>query len=398
MKAVLSNAQHPEYGVVSIPLPLPKENYDQCINILEGLEIGSAVYADCKVEEIHTSYPVLNRLEGTAVNVEELDYLMKLLEGFDLSQTSAKFQALAVTQDIHKMRDFINLVFCCQNVPIIQDFTDLEKIGRSCYMDRNGGMMSLSDEENVNLKKVALELLESGEGKITPYGVIYDEGFRLEQHYDGRYFPGYLYEDSAMILELTSEEETIKDNKATYLYLPMSEQQIQRMMLRGGYNIESEKAVDFRIIDTRLPEEAECLIDFEKERISDLNTLCRAIIGMDEKTCEKFAAAVHFARPMDSMELCRLAEELDAFDFIPGVRNAKEYGTYMIMESGHFEYDGNLEEFYDFEKYGHQRIEYEQGEFNQRGYISYHGSTRLEKILGRSEAEQMECGMGGMKI
>lgn len=28
IEAVLSNADHPEYGVVTIPLPIPREQYD----------------------------------------------------------------------------------------------------------------------------------------------------------------------------------------------------------------------------------------------------------------------------------------------------------------------------------------------------------------------------------
>lgn len=30
IQAVLSNADHPEYGVATIPFPIPKEQYDQC--------------------------------------------------------------------------------------------------------------------------------------------------------------------------------------------------------------------------------------------------------------------------------------------------------------------------------------------------------------------------------
>ena len=42
MKAVLSNADHPEYGVATIPLPVPRNQYDHCVVLLEALEIGDA--------------------------------------------------------------------------------------------------------------------------------------------------------------------------------------------------------------------------------------------------------------------------------------------------------------------------------------------------------------------
>ena len=36
MKAVLSNADHPEYGVATIPLPVPRNQYDHCVVLLEA--------------------------------------------------------------------------------------------------------------------------------------------------------------------------------------------------------------------------------------------------------------------------------------------------------------------------------------------------------------------------
>ena len=43
MEAVLSNADHPEYGVATIPLPIPRNQYDHCVALLEALEIGDAL-------------------------------------------------------------------------------------------------------------------------------------------------------------------------------------------------------------------------------------------------------------------------------------------------------------------------------------------------------------------
>ena len=49
-QAVLSNRDHPEYGVATIPFPIPHDQYAHCMELLEALEIGDAVKADCKVE------------------------------------------------------------------------------------------------------------------------------------------------------------------------------------------------------------------------------------------------------------------------------------------------------------------------------------------------------------
>ena len=72
-QAVLSNRDHPEYGVATIPFPIPHDQYAHCMDLLEALEIGDAVRADCKVEKIDGFYTVLKRTEMLTVNVEELN-------------------------------------------------------------------------------------------------------------------------------------------------------------------------------------------------------------------------------------------------------------------------------------------------------------------------------------
>ena len=41
----------------------------------------------------------------------------------------------------------------------------------------------------------------------------------------------------------------------------------------------------------------------------------------------------------------------------------REYGKYMIQQSGRFEYDENLDAFYDYERYGAERMNEEDGMF-----------------------------------
>ena len=62
MQMALSNAVHPEYGVVTIPFPIPEEEYGHCLELLEALEIGNAVSRDCKVQEVQDGPPILKRL------------------------------------------------------------------------------------------------------------------------------------------------------------------------------------------------------------------------------------------------------------------------------------------------------------------------------------------------
>ena len=77
-----------------------------------------------------------------------------------------------------------------------------------------------------------------------------------------------------------------------------------------------------------------------------------------------------------------------------------EYGRYMIQDSGHYEYDPNLEEFYDYERYGKLRMEKETGAFTEKGYVAYCGTLTLGELMAGGPAEQhqreQEFQMGGM--
>ena len=190
IQAVLGNPHHPEYGVATIPLPIPRDQYAHCMELLEALEIGDAVKADCKVEKVDSFYTVLKRTEMLTVNVEELNYLAKRLDSFDTGE-AAQFQAMAHKLELFELKDLINLTFCCQQATVITDFSDLDAVGRDHYMNLHGGSASVDGLNALDGKETARQLIESDSGTITPYGVVYDNGMKLEQIYDGRFFPCY---------------------------------------------------------------------------------------------------------------------------------------------------------------------------------------------------------------
>ena len=74
VQAVVSNKAHPEYGLATIPFPIPDSEYDQTIELLEGLAIGSPTRQDCRVDLLDSKYPILKRLVTQSVNLDELDY------------------------------------------------------------------------------------------------------------------------------------------------------------------------------------------------------------------------------------------------------------------------------------------------------------------------------------
>ena len=398
MQVILSNSKHPEYGQATIPLPLAQDQYEDCVELLEKLEVGSATKQDCKVLEISSAFPVLKRTEMLTVNLDELDYLAKRLASFDVGE-AAQFQAMAHKLELFELKDLINLTFCCQQATVITDFTNLEAIGRDHYMNLHGGCASTQELEDLDGAETARLLIDSGAGEVTPYGVVYDNGMKLEQYYDGQHFPAYLYEPCMLMIGLTFRLEPEDTKNITWLYLPAAKGQLERAMVRSG--ITDPADMRFRFSESMFPDEVDAALDFRYENIYELNDLALAVSKLSVEAQKKLGAVVEMAEPEYASQICRLAENLDQFEFAPGAHTPAEYGRFMIQESGHFEYDENLEGFYDYEKFGLQRMEQESGMFTDRGYVSYHGTMSLEELMMEDPAESFreEQGlqMGGMK-
>ena len=215
-KAILSNKAHPELGQATIPLPIRDSEYDHTIGLLEGMDIGSLTAQDCRVDGLDSSYPILDRLVTQTVNVDELDYLAKRLDSFCQSEVE-KFQAMAVKLGLSNIQDFINLTFCCQQTTVITDFSNLERIGKGHALTMNGGSMPSEEYDQVDGRMVALDLLQNKAGTITPYGVVYDNGMKLEQFYNGRSFPELYLGPQQLIIEISSGPH---GKTSGFLYLP----------------------------------------------------------------------------------------------------------------------------------------------------------------------------------
>ena len=391
--AVLGNPNHPEYGVATIPFPIPHDQYAHCMELLEALEIGDALKADCQLEEIDSFYSVLKRTEELTVNVEELNYLAKRLDSFDIGE-AAQFQAMVHKLELSELRDLINLTFCCQETTVITDFSDLAAVGRDHYMNLHGGCATVAELEALNGEETARRLIESGSGTVTPYGVVYDNGMKLEQVYDGQFFPCYYYEPHATTVAVTSKSEPENTDNITWLYLPMAQEEIDRALQRAG--ITDFADLRLRLEDSQLPNEVNVLLDMEHESLANLNALAQATDALSTDDIKKLCAVVTLAKPQNAEQVKNLAENLDLFDFAPDAHSPAEYGKYMIQQSGHYEFDENLDEFYDYEGYAQQRINDEDGMFTDRGYIAYKGYFSLEEIMDGSQSSHTE--MGGMNL
>ena len=306
IKAVLGNQAKPELGVVTVPFPIPRQEYEQILELLKGLKIGASVSQDCQVETIDSHYSILKRLEKTPVNLDELDYLAKRLDSFDGGE-ALQFQAAAAARGISSIQDFINLTFCCQQITVVQDFRDLERIGKDHVMALNDGCISMEELKNTDFRKKAQDLLQNGNGKITPYGVVYDNGMELRPLYYGGPFPAYGCGEPLVVAFKPQEGSEVR-----FLFLPMAESRLYRELERNG--VIDPKNFELCYIDQAPIEEIISSLSLEKEDIFSLNRLAAALETLSSAETEKLKAAAYLTEPDTSKKFLALMKKVEQLD------------------------------------------------------------------------------------
>ena len=386
-EATLKNRISAHFAPVTITFPIPEDQYEQAILALEKSQIGDVRVQDCLIDNVHApNCPALNRMIGTMANVDELDWLGKQLESFDRYEL-LQFNAAAEQFGLSAADELIDLSFCAREVTVVSDFNALELVGKRHYLTVHGAC-DPKKLENLDGKETALALISGQPGYVTRYGVVYDNGIKLEQTYDRKHLPPIWMPESCIMelkLRATGEDDP---KKQEWVQLPASRIKLERAMLRAG--IPSCGEMQMLFSGSRFPDAGDCALDFEHESLFELNRLCHACSGFKEQDFKKLGAVCQMAKPTCAANIRQLAENLDQFDFAPNVHTPEKLGKYMIQQSGHYEYDENLEDFYNYGDYGVKRILQDDGVFVDHGYVSYHGTLTLEELMRDDPAERYQ--------
>ena len=386
-EAKLKSRSQPKLGALAVTFPIPEERYENVILALQNLQIGDVRKQDCYIESIRApDCPALLRMTNTMANVDELDWLGKQLESFDRYEL-LQFNASVERFGLSTADELIDLSFCARDVTVISDFSDLERVGQKHYLTVHGAC-DPKELESLDGKETALALISGQPGYVTQFGVVYDNGMKLEQAYDRKHLPPIWMPESCILelkLRATGEDDP---KKQEWVQLPTSQIKLERAMRRAG--IASCSEMQMLVSDSRFPDEVNYALDFEQESLFELNQLCRACSNFKEQDFVKLGAVCQMAKPTCAANIRQLAENLDQFDFVPNVHTPEELGKYMIQQSGHYEYDKNLEDFYNYGEYGVKRMLQEDGVFVDRGYVSYHGTLTLDELMRDDPAESYQ--------
>ena len=187
-EVALKNNNKPDLGAVTVEFPIPEDRYKKTIRALNKIQIGSVLEQDCCVADLRSAdCPALRRMIGRMVSVDELDWLGKQLESFDRYEL-LQFNAAAERFGLSSVGEMIDLSFCSREVTVISDFNDLENVGRRHYLTL---LITGTPEEQGPLvgTETAQRLIAGQPGHVTQYGVVYDNGMKLKQAYDGKHLP-----------------------------------------------------------------------------------------------------------------------------------------------------------------------------------------------------------------
>ena len=251
--------------------------------------------------------------KDTFVNLDEINYLAKRMDSFDQKELFSFFAAVEVG-DYLSTKDLINLTFNLNCYTLIRDVSNFKNIGHNRVLSSK--ICIAKDElKKLDLEKIGRELLTSGKGIPTNYGLLFEnENAQFEEVYTGKGFPLYYYIGGEVL-----GVEIEKDGERDYIYFPCEETEIYRALQRIGSSDISEcsKNIDFCGGDEEWEDYFNDLL--QENDIESVNAISSAInrLGATEDAISensyKLSAVMEFAgvTTADTEKVIRLAQSLE---------------------------------------------------------------------------------------
>lgn len=121
----------------------------------------------------------------------------------------------------------------------------------------------------------------------------------------------------------------------------------------------------------------------EYESIDELNHLAHVLSDLDQSDIEKFEAVIDSGEYTGSVhDLINLAQNLDCYDFYPGIDSEEALGRAYIEEMEMLDVPDNVLPYFDFESYGRDVRINEGGHFAPGGYVFNNGGSFVERYHG----------------
>ena len=334
-------------GEQTIDITLPATDMDmqycmKCIGIEDIVPV-------CCISEVRDEPSYFGFLKGQTVNMDELNFFARRLDGM----TEYEKRVVGVYSSetgMREMKQLINLTYSLQGLSLITDLTDGNRVGLRLYLDRH---LAISEEEKsrMDFNAYAQKIFSEGKCKFLPHGILVDQGFQMEEVYNGKTFPEYIDrpDETVAVLSLGNEA-----GDKEYLYLPTDISAMDKVKKRLNIAAFAEGIVN-GIENIRLPEsilpspEDMCMfLQGDVRKLTLFNEMCQTVSRFDEAKMDQLAMAAGFVGTSEFTDITYIAKNLDEFEIHPQIHTDKEYGEFLVKEAGIFEIDEFLLPYIDY--------------------------------------------------
>lgn len=327
-------------------------------------------------------------LEGKIVDFDEVNYLGKRINGFDSYENRRCFFAAIETREYLTVQDMINLIFNLDCYTLVKDISNLKDIGYNRVLSSRG-CIGVDELEKMDLEKIGRELLSSGKGIPTKYGLLFrNEDVAFETLYKGKGFPAYYY-TGGEVLGVEIENGGERD----YIYFPCAETEIDRALQRiGARNIsECSKNIDFCSGDREWEDYFNDLL--QKNDIESVNAISSAInrLGSNSDAISenlyKLSSVMEFAGVTfdDTVKVIRLARCLEEFCYYREMKDDEMLGR-TLKEQEYCDIPDSMDKYMDYERYARDFLEEKGGAYTKNGDVVYlREDQSLSEILGEND-------------
>ena len=332
MKIRAKNGEQTE----DITLPATDMDIQYCMKCI-GIE---DIVPVCCISEVWDEPSYFGFLKGQTVSMDELNFLARRLDGM----TEYEKRVVGVYSSetgIREMKQMINLTYSLQGLSLLTDLTDGNRVGLRLYLDRH---LAISEEEKskMDFNAYAQKIFSEGKCKFLPHGILVDQGFQMEEVYNGKTFPEYIDRPDETVAVLSLENEA---GDKEYLYLPTDISAMDKVKKRLNIAAFAEGIVN-GIENIRLPEsilpspEDMCMsLQGDVQKLTLFNEMCQTVSCFDEAKMDRLAMAAGFVGTSEFTDITYIAKHLDEFEIHPQIHTDKEYGEFLVKEAGMFEVD-----------------------------------------------------------
>ena len=331
--------------------------------------------------------------KDTFVNLDEINYLAKRMDSFDQKEQFVFFAAVEAG-DYVSTKDLINLSFNLNCYTLIRDVSNLKSVGRN-YVLCSEEAISADELEKMDLEKIGRELLSTGKGIPTNYGLLFrNEDVAFETLYKGKGFPAYYYTGGEVL-----GVEIENGGEQNYIYFPCEGTEIDRALQRiGASNIsECSKSIDFCGGDREWENHFNDLL--QKNDIESINAISSAINRLSSnldaisENLYKLSSVMEFAGVTfdDTVKVIRLARCLEEFCYYREMKDDEMLGR-TLKEQEYCDIPDSMDKYMDYERYTRDFLEEKGGAYTKNGDVVYlREDQSLSEILGENDIK-----MGGI--